>query len=135
MNNKHTILFYLRFFLAGLICVMALNANGLPASANVPGGIAIIKLDAPIESQPQAAYQKHPVSVVLHNNAWHAVVGLNLSTNAGEHFIVSQGQRYPFTVSAKDYPEQHIQLKTRKHIDLSAEDLARHKGEKKQANG
>lgn len=134
MNNKHTTLFYLRSLLAGLICTMTLNANGLPTSVNVPGGIAIIKLDAPLESQPQAAYQKHPVTVVQHNNAWHAVVGLNLNTKAGEHFIVSQGKRYPFTVSAKDYPEQHIQLKTRKHIDLSAEDLARHKGEKKQAN-
>lgn len=107
--------------------------HALPASAPVPGGIAIVPLSASGESAPKAFYQKRPVAVIQHNNTWYAAVGLSLSTETGEHHVVSQGQRYPFTVQPKDYPEQHIELKTRKHIDLSAEDLARHRKEKKQA--
>lgn len=105
----------------------------LPSSVPVPGGIAIVPLKASGESAPKAFYQKRPVAVIQHNNAWYAAVGLGLSTQTGDHHVVSQGQRYPFTVQPKDYPEQHIELKTRKHIDLSAEDLARHRKEKKQA--
>ena len=111
-----------------------MHTQALPQTANVPGGVAIIKLDAPNHIEPKAHFNKHALAVVKQEGSWYALVGLNLNTKAGEHFIVSQGKRYPFTVTNKEYPEQHIQLKTRKHIELSAEDLARHKGEKKQAN-
>ncbi|MGR6871081.1 peptidoglycan DD-metalloendopeptidase family protein [Pseudomonas sp. HK3] len=135
MNKTHMPSTPLISIILGFICLLMMpNAYSLPQAANVPGGIAIIKLDAELDNPPQAVYKKHPVTVVKHNNAWHAVVGLKLATKMGEHFVVSQGKRYPFTVTAKDYPEQHIKLKTRKHIDLSAENLTRHKGEKKQAN-
>jgi murein DD-endopeptidase MepM/ murein hydrolase activator NlpD len=135
MNKTHMPSTPLISIILGFICLLMMsNAYSLPQAANVPGGIAIIKLDAELDNPPQAVYKKHPVTVVKHNNAWHALVGLKLATKMGEHFVVSQGKRYPFTVTAKDYPEQHIKLKTRKHIDLSAENLTRHKGEKKQAN-
>jgi murein DD-endopeptidase MepM/ murein hydrolase activator NlpD len=121
--------------LFGVICLLASSmASALPQSANVPGGIAIIELDANEHAQPNAVYNKKPVAVIKQDEKWYAVVGLGLSTDSGEHFIVSQGKRYPFHVSGKDYPEQHIQLKTRKHIDLSAKDLARHQGEKKRSS-
>lgn len=109
------------------------TAIALPVSTPVPGGIAIVALKAKADVAPKAYFQKRPVAVLKENGVWYAVAGLGLSTKVGEHFIVSQGQRYPFTVTSKDYPEQHIELKTRKHIDLSAEDLARHRKEKKQA--
>lgn len=116
-----------------LLLISQFTYASIPESVNVPGGIVIIPLDTAQDTRPNAAYNKQPVAVMKHNHAWVAVLGLNLKTKSGEHFIVSQGKRYPFQVVAKDYPEQHIQLKTRKHIDLSPEDLARHRAEKKQS--
>jgi len=125
---------FLSAFLILMGMLMPFMSHALPQSANVPGGLVLIKLDAASNTQPQAMYKQTPVAVIQQNESWYAVVGLGLSTKSGEHFVVSQGKRYPFEVVSKDYPEQHIQLKTRKHIDLSAEDLARHKREKKQAH-
>ena len=134
MNNTNPLQFSFAICLMLLASLLAMHTQALPQSANVPGGVAIIKLDTPSNIEPQARFKKQAVAVVKQEGHWYAVVGLNLNTKAGEHFIVSQGKRYPFTVTNKEYPEQHIQLKTRKHIDLSAQDLARHKGEKQQAN-
>ena len=134
MNNKNALQFCFAIIIMTLASLLAMHTQALPQTANVPGGVAIIKLDAPNHIEPKAHFNKHALAVVKQEGSWYALVGLNLNTKAGEHFIVSQGKRYPFTVTNKEYPEQHIQLKTRKHIDLSAEDLARHKGEKKQAN-
>ncbi|GAA6135650.1 peptidoglycan DD-metalloendopeptidase family protein [Oceaniserpentilla sp. 4NH20-0058] len=118
-----------------LLCSTLLisNTHSLPQSSLVPGGIAVIPLQDAKETQPQAFYNKKPIAVIQHNQTWFAVAGLKLSTKTGEHFIVSQGKRYPFTVTDKQYEEQHITLKTRKHIDLSEADLKRHRGEKKRA--
>ena len=134
MNNKNALQFCFAIIIMTLASLLPMHTQALPQTANVPGGVAIIKLDAPNNIEPTAHFNKHALAVVKQEDSWYALVGLNLNTKAGEHFIVSQGKRYPFTVTNKEYPEQHIQLKTRKHIDLSAEDLARHKGEKKQAN-
>ena len=134
MNNSNGFQLSLSMIMIALIGLLSVHTQALPQSANVPGGVAIIKLDAPSNIEPKARFKKQAVAVIKQQSDWYAIVGLNLNTKAGEHFIVSQGKRYPFTVTNKEYPEQHIQLKTRKHIDLSAEDLARHKGEKKQAN-
>lgn len=134
MNNSNGFQLSLSMIMMTLIGLLSVHTQALPQSANVPGGVAIIKLDAPSNIEPKARFKKQTVAVIKQQSDWYAIVGLNLNTKAGEHFVVSQGKRYPFTVTNKEYPEQHIQLKTRKHIDLSAEDLARHKGEKKQAN-
>lgn len=107
--------------------------NALPQSALVPGGVAVIPLDAPAHTQPKAVFNQQAVAIVQQENKWHAIVGLSLNIKVGDHYLVSQGKRYPFTVSDKQYKEQHITLKTRKHIDLSEADLNRHRKEKKQA--
>ena len=126
----------IRFTPLLLILVCALGsqlASALPQTAAVPGGIVAIKLSDNLDVTPQAYYQKKPVSVIQHKQAWYAVIGLGLNTKVGDHFLVSQGKRYPFTVKDKQYKEQHITLKTRKHIDLSEADLNRHRGEKAKA--
>lgn len=120
----------------GLLLIGILTTNivfALPESVPVPGGVAVIPLDADSSKTPKAYFKKHPVAVVSNQQKWFAIVGLGLATKVGEHYVVSQGKQYSFLVTDKQYEEQHIQLKTRKHIDLSAEDLARHRGEKKQA--
>ncbi len=113
---------------SGMISHAWMNQEG------VPGGIVAIPLKEKSDTRPQAQFQDHPIAVVRQDNKWIAVVGLPLSLKPGTYHIISQQTSYPFNVHSKDYPEQHIKLKTRKHIDLSPEDLRRHKGEKILAN-
>lgn len=119
------------FFMSSLM--FAHTVNALPDSNPVPGGIAIIPLDTSDVKKPLVTFNKRPVAVTLHNNHWHAIVGLPLSIKDGPNKIHVNDQPLNFRVEPKSYPEQRITLKTRKHIDLSAEDLARHRGEKAKA--
>ncbi|MFT6154149.1 MAG: murein DD-endopeptidase MepM/ murein hydrolase activator NlpD [Crocinitomicaceae bacterium] len=122
--------------LAALVLMLATVVSvkaALPISAAVPGGVVSIKLSKPLASIPNVSFNKRAVAVVEHNGSWHAVIGLPLSLKPGKHSFNADGEKMPFQVTDKQYPEQRITLKTRKHIDLSASDLDRHRGEKIQA--
>jgi hypothetical protein len=105
----------------------------LPTSNPVPGGIVNLKIAPASELRPNVFYQNQPVAMSRHEGFWYAIVGLSLNTKLGHHEVRVKGQGIPFNVNSKDYPEQHITLKSRKHIDLSPHNLNRHKGEKKLA--
>ena len=105
-----------------------------PESNPVPGGIVTLKLAPQNENRPTVYYKNKTVAVTAHNGYWHAIVGLSLNTQLGHQEVRINGEGLGFEVKNKDYPEQHITLKTNKHVDLSAADLKRHKGEKKQAS-
>jgi len=103
---------------------------GLPQSANVPGGLAIIPLANVTEtSQPQAWLGEQPILVTADNGQWFAVVGLGLNTKPGSHqlHVKTDGDTHlqNFTVNAKVYPEQRIKLKDKSKVDLSAKSLKR----------
>ncbi len=116
-----------------LITLMASQVWAFPSSNPVPGGIVTLKVADENAVMPQVFYREKPVTVSRHNGAWYAIVGLSLNSKAGHHEVRINGKGISFKVNNKDYPEQHITLKTRKHIDLSAKDLARHSKEKKLA--
>lgn len=122
-----------------LVWVFALTSQAiaLPDANPVPGGIALVAVGALNGDKPEVYFNGRPVAVVRGSeqfrDQWVAVVGLPLSTEAGRQEVRVNGQGQSFEVQAKSYPEQHIKLKTRKHIDLSDADLQRHRGEKKQA--
>ncbi len=115
----------------------ALSSWALPKSNPVPGGIAILPIGAAHDTKPKAFFYQRPVAVVKgegqYHDQWVAIVGLSLSAKTGAHELRVNGKSVGFDIQSKDYPEQHIKLKTRKHIDLSDADLKRHKGEKKRA--
>lgn len=113
--------------------LLSVTALALPKSNPVPGGLVVVDLQSESHSTPDATYLSRKVATVKENGKWYAIVGLSLKTQAGHQEVRLNGKGYSFTVDAKDYPEQHIKLKTRKHIDLSAADLKRHRGEKKKA--
>lgn len=129
MNKQHPILLSLVFFLT---LGSTATSLALPNSHPVPGGIMVIALPDH-STQPKVEYKKRPVAVIQEGNIWHAIVGLPLSIKPGKHSIKVNSKPVSFQVNNKDYPEQRITLKTRKHIDLSPEDLARHRGEKAKA--
>lgn len=106
----------------------------------VPGGVAVIDITGPAQGRaanpPTARFLNHPVMVLRsYNDRWFAVVGIGLATKPGPQALdVTQGKKfisYTFDVQDKKYREQRITLKTNKHVDLSAQDLARYAREKK----
>lgn len=123
--------------LLGILLALSSTSLGLPKSNPVPGGIVTMAVGSEIEEKPKVFFNTRQVAVVKGEGKlagqWVAVVGLPLSTKSGRHEIRVNGEGKGFNVQAKDYPEQHIKLKTRKHIDLSDADLKRHRGEKKKA--
>jgi murein DD-endopeptidase MepM/ murein hydrolase activator NlpD len=120
-------------FLTMMLIAGSSESMAWPMSQAVPGGIITLKLDTQLETAPSVSFLKRPVAVVHHDNAWHAVIGLPLSMKQGLHTATVNNKPISFHVTAKDYPEQRITLKTKKHVNLSPEDLARHRGEKVKA--
>ena len=129
----HSLPVTIRHCTAGLLALALplLAHGGLPQSSSVPGGVAVIALNAVSASAeaPQAWLGEQPVLVTAEANRWYAVVGLALDTPAGPHELrVKTGDQtstLSFTVSPKHYPEQRITLKDTSKVQLSGEDEAR----------
>ena len=120
----------LRFSLLVLALPLLAHA-GLPKASNVPGGVAIVPLGSVSTGadKPQTWLGDKPVLVTSDHNQWYAVVGLPLDITPGPHELsVKTGgetKSESFTVVPKSYPEQHIKLKDKSKVELSAADLAR----------
>ena len=119
-----------RFGLFVLAFPLVANA-GLPQASNVPGGVALVPLGSVSASaaMPQSWLGDQPVLVASDHGQWYAVVGLPLDMAPGLHELrVRLGEvtkTQGFEVIPKSYPEQHITLKDKGKVQLSAENLAR----------
>ncbi|WEW98002.1 peptidoglycan DD-metalloendopeptidase family protein [Pseudomonas nitroreducens] len=122
-----------------LFCLLAATLLALPAHAEgfisrtlnkpVPGGVAVVQLgqEAAI---PTATYQGKPVLVVREEGRdWIAIVGIPLTTKAGNQQIAVKqagaNRNLGFTVGAKHYKEQRITLKNTRQVNPLPEDLKR----------
>jgi murein DD-endopeptidase MepM/ murein hydrolase activator NlpD len=100
----------------------------LPASGNaVPGGIYVYRAPA---SAVDVRYGKHQLLTVDGVR----YVGIPISAKPGTQeltVIFGDGSslQVPFTVSAKDYPEQRLTIKNRKMVNPDPENLARIRSE------
>ncbi len=95
--------------------------------APINGGIAQVTLPDS-DSRPQASYLGHPVLIEGQSPHWQAIVGIPLDRPAGTEYLeVSspQAARLAFTISHKDYPEQHITLRNLHMVNPSAAELQR----------
>jgi murein DD-endopeptidase MepM/ murein hydrolase activator NlpD len=105
-------------------------AQWLPNAQAVPGGIAVVTLNASSEPRPTAHYRKHPVLITEHEGRWTALIGVPLDASTGEHHL---GWKRPqqaevqsrFQVVAKDYPEQHITIKDKRKVNPEKRDYDR----------
>jgi murein DD-endopeptidase MepM/ murein hydrolase activator NlpD len=129
--HKLTALLFHICFRSGLFVLPLLAHASLPVSSNVPGGIAVVPLCSlsACADAPQSWMGDQPVLVTPDHDGWYAVVGLSLDMPPGSHVlrykIGDATKSRDFLVNAKNYPEQHITLKDRGKVQLSAADLAR----------
>jgi murein DD-endopeptidase MepM/ murein hydrolase activator NlpD len=105
----------------------------LPRIAAVPGGVARVDL-GPAATAPQATVDGRRVLVTGDASNWVALVGLGLQLPAGATVAVqvtdaAGGRELAVRVRPKQYATQQLKVEP-KHVQLSAEDLARHERER-----
>jgi hypothetical protein len=132
MNTLIAITLRICFRFGWFVLAFPLLAHAsLPQSSNVPGGVAIVPLGGVSTGadMPQSWLGDQPVLVASDHGRWYAVVGLSLDMTPGAHELrVKMGdvaKTLGFVVNPKNYSEQHITLKDKSKVQLSAADEAR----------
>ncbi len=108
---------------------VALAAPSLPDPEPVPGGVALVRIEAAGPTAPVAHFGSHRVAVVEQGDHWIAVVGLPLSIDPGRQSIrvdvEGETIEIPFEVHAKTYRSQHLTIKNKRKVDPLPLDLER----------
>jgi len=119
-------------FYVAACCLMTMSnalAIDLPASAPVPGGIAIVDLPDS-QTPPRASFGGKPVMVLPNGASYAAVVGLPLALKPGKHELeiqLASGEKLTqqFAVTEKTYESQHITIKNKRMVNPEKRDLER----------
>nr|WP_245150695.1 peptidoglycan DD-metalloendopeptidase family protein [Pollutimonas harenae] len=130
---------YLLIVALGLLLPALVSAQGYISrllNHPVPGGVAVVDLGPDTEA-PRVFYKDDRVMVLRDSNdAWIAVVGIDLKTKAGPQPIQvesSQGKRkLVFQVGTKKYKSQHIKLKNKSHVNPDPAQVKRFEREYKE---
>lgn len=103
-------------------CMTAPTTLALPEHAPVPGGVAVI----PLEAVPGAAtYRGRSVLVVEDEGKAWAIVGIPLSVEPGSETMNVDGKDIAFDVSHKQYEEQRITITNQRQVNPLKQDLER----------
>ena len=113
----------------GIAVADAKDIGSLPQQSLVPGGVALVRIDAPAGRAPHASLGGAPVMVLREDDHWLAVVGVPLGTQPGRLTVaVERGDAKPtsieLAIKPKKYVEQRLTVAPGM-VELSPEDLAR----------
>lgn len=116
-------------FIFMLLPLRQLCAVEMPASAPVPGGIALLRLPVS-EAAPRVTFRDRPVMVLRDGDTWTAVVGLPLTLEPGTHQLkisTASGTTltHDFAVTDKRYQTQHLTIKNKRMVNPEKRDLER----------
>jgi len=95
----------------------------------VPGGVALVRIDAPLDDPPRVTIGSAPGMVLRQGDHWIAIVGIPLATAPGTlAMTVTRREAMPSSVKLAIKPKQYIVQKLRVipgMVDLSSSDLDR----------
>lgn len=117
-----------------LLCALPLLAQALPRSEAVPGGVSVIPLAAADQPAPQVFFEGSKVMVQEANKRWYAIIGHGINTKPGTYKLSIQhanghDEKASVAIADKQYLEQHITLKNKRHVNPNTQDLKRIRGE------
>lgn len=104
------------------------ESSGLPAGASVPGGFAVIALEADGPDRPTATFKGRRVLVIPDGEGYAAIVGIPLKVAPGEQRITARGsarKTYAFRVEPKRYAEQRLTITDTRKVNPNPEDQGR----------
>ena len=101
----------------------------LPQQSLVPGGVALVRIDAPVDDPPRAMLNGASVMVLRQRDHWLAVVGVPLGTPPGRlNVAVEQRDANVTSVELAIKPKQYVVQRLRVApgmVELAPDDLAR----------
>lgn len=117
-----------------LATTLSAHSASFIESSPVPGGIALVELDAteyPInKAAPDVTWNGKFIATLTRADTYFALVGIPLSTKAGEHTLTVGYKNSPsssvnFLVNAKTYEEQHLIIKNKRKVNPAPLDMER----------
>jgi len=116
--------------LAPGLALAAPAREDLPATAPVPGGVAIVCVGRGTGPAPEVEFERQRVLVAQVDGAWQAVVGLPLALKPGAHEVAvmrdEKAERtIPFRVRSRAYDTQYVTLANRRQVEPERDDLRR----------
>ena len=125
--------------LLGVLALVAVSATvrgapTLPQQSLVPGGVALVRIEGPVEDPPRVIVGTAPAMVLRAEDHWLAVVGIPLGTAPGKlEIAVTRREALPSRIDVAVKPKQYVVQKLNVKpgmVDLSPSDLERVKAER-----
>lgn len=141
INRITTKVYLILSCLSTVLLYQTLCSAVLPKEERVPGGVAVIELPDAFQqhkSPPSVWFEERPIALMREDSnptsKWHAVVGLPLTLQPGmAHIVIQYGnqqQKLQFSVEDKQYLEERLHFKDKKHALPDPELQARIKRER-----
>ncbi|WP_225667631.1 hypothetical protein [Thalassolituus oleivorans] len=111
--------------IANTLCHAQANSLSDYPMAAIPGGIVSVPLGITSNERPTVKLGKQPVLTVQERSGeWIAVVGVPLEQN-GKLTLTSQQKQWTVGIGTHDYPEQHITVENKRHVNPETNDMTR----------
>ena len=126
--QKHQLLSVLISVILFTIASSAHSNQTLPTHSAVPGGVVIIPLEnnqTNNAKRPDVKFNKQQVMITRNNKQWFAIVGIPLSLKPGEHHLMVDNNKLPFTIQDKAYKTQHLTIKNKRKVNPNNTDMER----------